>query len=70
MPSKFIDFQEIKKSVVIEDAVPLLGLTLKPSGGAPEPVSAPTGQRITIDAILPGDGFFCLPSAEQREAKR
>ena len=33
MPSNFIDFQEIKKSVVIEDAVPLFGLTLKPSGG-------------------------------------
>ena len=53
MPSKFIDFQEIKKSVVIEDAVPLLGLTLKPSGGqlrgAPEPVSAPTGLFLFTD---------------------
>ena len=40
MPTKFIDFQEIKKSVVIEDAIPLLGLTLKPSGGAPESQSS------------------------------
>ena len=66
MPTKFIDFQELKKTVLIEDAVPLLGLNLKPSGGQLRgacPACKKGGDRALV--ITPAkQAFYCFGSGQ------
>ena len=66
MPTKFIDFQELKKTVLIEDAVPLLGLNLKPSGGQLRgacPACKKGGERALV--ITPAkQAFYCFGSGQ------
>lgn len=66
MPSTFIDFQDLKKSLAIEDAVPLLGLTLKPSGGQLRgacPACKAGGDRALV--ITPSKQvFYCFGASQ------
>lgn len=62
MPTKFIDFQEIKKTVTVEQGVALLGLQLKPSGvqlRGPCPACNAGGDRALV--ITPAkQAFYCF----------
>jgi len=66
MPSTFIDFQELKKSVAIEDAVSVLGLTLKQSAGQLRgacPVCKTGSDRSLV--ITPAkQAFYCFGSGQ------
>ena len=66
MPSKFIDFQELKKSVAIEDAVSVLGLALKQSAGQLRgacPVCKTGSDRSLV--ITPAkQAFYCFGSGQ------
>ena len=66
MPTKFIDFQELKKSVAIENAAATLGLSLKPSGSqlrGPCPICKTGGDRSLV--ITPAkQAFYCFGSGQ------
>lgn len=62
MPTTFIDFQEIKKTVTVEDAAARLALQLKPSGlqmRGPCPACKSGGDRALV--ITPAkQAFYCF----------
>lgn len=66
MPSKFIDFQDVKSKVNIEDAATLLGLSLKPSGAqmrGPCPACKSGGDRALV--ITPAkQAFYCFGAGQ------
>ena len=66
MPTTFIDFQEIKKTVTIEQAAALLGLQLKASGQqmrGPCPACKAGGDRALV--ITPAkQAFYCFGSGQ------
>ena len=60
--SKFIDFQDVKKTVPIEDAITRLGLDLKPSGlqrRGPCPACKSGGDR-TLVVTPTKQAFYCF----------
>ena len=60
--SKFIDFQDVKKTVTIEDAITRLGLPLKPNGPqrrGPCPACKSGGDRTLV--VTPAkQAFYCF----------
>ena len=68
--SKFIDFQDVKKAVTIEDAITRLGLALKPNGPqmrGPCPVCKSGGDRTLV--ITPAkQAFYCF-AAKNRQGE-
>jgi hypothetical protein len=59
--SKFLDFEEIKASVSLEDAAKRLGLELKAANGALRgkcPVCEATSDRNLV--LTPGKGYYCF----------
>jgi len=57
----FIDFDDLKKRVTLEDAMKLLGLTMKQSNNqfrGPCPTCKDGGPRALV--ITPGKGFYCF----------